>query len=294
MKNGTRIGIILLFFCSQAVAQDTTVQVPVGAVIDTSYPPAILKSKPVGPIYNYKPAISLPITAVTAGWSGYAFTKIYSKPESTTEEIYALDKNDINKFDRWVAGNYDEKMDKFSYFPFYAAVPLPLFLLIDKEIRKDAGKVMLMYLEAMSITGFFYTGSTYFTNRYRPFAYGADVPIEKRMSGGAKNSFLAGHTAVIATSTFFMAKVYADYHPESNIRWLFYTGATLSTAWMAYMRLRSGHHFPTDIIAGIALGVGSGMLVPTLHKNKSRKRHDISFYPFSGETHGVAMIYRFR
>jgi hypothetical protein len=236
----------------------------------------------------------VPITLVTAGWSGYAFTKIYSKPSSSPEEIYALRKENVNSFDRWAAGNWDEKVDKFSYIPFYAAMPLPLLLFLDKDIRRDAGKISLMYLEAISITGFFYTGSTYLTDRYRPFAYNTSLDIHKRTDGGAKNSFLAGHLAVVATSTFFTAKVYSDYHPESKVKWLFYTGATAATAWMAYMRLRSGHHFPSDIAAGLVLGVGSGLLVPTFHKNRALKKHDISFIPFSGESHGVAMIYRFR
>src|SRR4030095_188530 len=258
MKNGTLIGILALFICAQSFGQDTSAVQQVDSIVlrDTAFPSAILKSKPVGPIYNYRPAIDLPLTAVTAGWSGYAFTKIYSKPNSTPEEISALRKENVNWFDRPFAGNYDEKMDKFSYIPFYVSLPLPLLLFFDKDIRKDAGKISLMYLEALSVTGFFYTGSTYLTNRYRPFTYNTGVDINKRTSGGAKNSFLAGHTAVIATSTFFMAKVYADYHPESNCKWLFYTGASLATSWMVYMRLRSGHHFPTDIIAGLALGAG--------------------------------------
>jgi len=296
MKNSTLIGTFLLFASLNSYAQDTTT-VPQTVVVelrDTAFPPAILNSKPVGPIYKYKPAIDIPITLIGMGWSGYAFTKIYSKPSSSPEEVNALRKEDVNWFDRWEAGKYDEKTDKFSYIPFYVSMPLPLLLFIDKDMRKDAGKITMMYLEAVAVTGFFYTGATYLTNRYRPFTYNTSVPIEKRTSGGAKNSFLAGHTAVVATSTFFMAKVYSDYHPDSKYKWLFYTGATAATGWMVYMRLKSGHHFPTDILAGLGVGIGSGLLIPTFHKNKSHKRHDISFYPFSGESNGVTMVYRFK
>ena len=53
--------------------------------------------------------------------------------------------------------------------------------------------------------------------------------------------------------------------------------------------------FPTDELAGLAVGIGSGLLVPAFHKNKSRKRHDMTLFPFTtGESSGVAMIYRFR
>ncbi len=59
----------------------------------------------------------------------------------------------------------------------------------------------------MSITGLFYTGSTYLTDRYRPLAYNIESRGEA-MRGGAKNSFIAGHVALVATSTFFTAKVF--------------------------------------------------------------------------------------
>src|SRR5688572_19297567 len=52
-------------------------------------------------IYVLKPAIDIPVTAISAGFSAYAFTKIYSKDRSTEEQINALRKEDINGFDRW-------------------------------------------------------------------------------------------------------------------------------------------------------------------------------------------------
>ena len=52
----------------------------------------------------------------------------------------------------------------------------------------------------------------------------------KHLGGGAKNSFFAGHVALVATSTFFTAKVFADYHPDSKLRHLLYGVAIASTA----------------------------------------------------------------
>ena len=80
-------------------------------------------------------------------------------------------KEDINGFDRWGAGIYSEKAATTSDLLFYGSMPLPLILLADKHIRKDAAKIGFLYLEAMSITGLLYTGSTYLTDRYRPLAY---------------------------------------------------------------------------------------------------------------------------
>jgi len=244
------------------------------------------------PIYKLKPAVDIPIFVVGAGWSGYAFTKIYSKPHSSEEQILSLNKDDINGFDRWAVRPFSESADRISYYPFFASMPLPILFLFGNT-RKDFFKLTGLYLEAMSITGFLYTGSVYFNDRFRPYAYSDESTIEQRTRGGAKNSFYAGHVALVATSTFFMAKVYADYHPESKAKWFFYTLAGGTTAFTAYMRYRAGQHFPTDLLLGMAQGTLTGILVPHFHKNKLLKNNNLSILPFSnGRALGLSMVYK--
>jgi membrane-associated phospholipid phosphatase len=258
--------------------------------------PVNLTTQPVEAeeVYKLKPAVDIPVTLISAGWSLYAFTKIYSKDPSTEQEINNLDKNNINGFDRWGADVYSDKAANNSDYFFYGSMPLPIVLMLDKKIRKDALKISFLYLEAMSVTGLLYTGATYVTNRYRPLAYNPEVPIGDRMRGGSKNSFFAGHVALVATSTFFTAKVFSDYNPESKLKYLFYGAAIVSTAGTGYLRHRGGKHFPSDILIGTAVGTLSGLLIPNFHKNHSRKNNNLSFYPFAGESNGISMIYKFR
>ncbi len=75
-------------------------------------------------------------------------------------------------------------------------------------MRKDFAKLSFLYLEAMSITGILYTGSTYFTNRYRPYVYSEETPMDYRTRGGGKNSFYAGHVALVATATLLFMRRY--------------------------------------------------------------------------------------
>jgi len=91
------------------------------------------------------------------------------------------------------------------------------------------------------------------------------------VDGNYKNAFFAGHVAVVATSTFFMAKVYNDYHPDSKFKYVLWGGAVLATGTMGYLRHIAGKHFPTDILVGTAVGTLSGILVPGLHKNKNNE-----------------------
>ncbi|OQP50439.1 hypothetical protein A4H97_00945 [Niastella yeongjuensis] len=249
------------------------------------------KEKP-GKVYKLNLGVDIPVTAIGTGWSLYAFSKIYSKDPSDPETISGLTKSNVNAFDRWAIRPYNKKVDQLSYIPFYASMPMPIAFLFDKNMRKDFAKLSFLYLEAMSITGILYTGSTYFTNRYRPYVYSEETPLDYRTRGGGKNSFYAGHVALVATSTFFYAQVYADYHPDSKAKWVFYGLATAATGYTAYMRHRGGLHFPSDILLGTLQGTLTGLLVPRLHRTKWIKNPNLTILPFTGQSNGLAVLYK--
>jgi membrane-associated phospholipid phosphatase len=244
-------------------------------------------------VYKLKAAVDIPLTAAGIAWSLYAFPKIYDKENSTIAQIQSLNVNNINGFDRWAAAKYSEKADATSDIFFYASIPMPLLLLADKDIRKDAAKIGFLYLETLSVTGIFYTATPYMVDRYRPFAYNTSVPMDQRVSGNARNSFLAGHPALVGTTTFFMAKIYSDYHPESNFKYVLFGVAIAATGTTAYLRHRAGRHFPSDLLTGMTVGTLSGILVPHFHKNKDFKKQHLSILPYSGQSHGIVANYRF-
>lgn len=247
-------------------------------------------------VYLLKPKVDIPITVVGAAWSLYAFTKIYSKEDMPASKVMALDPADVNGFDRGAAGNTNQKASDNSDYLFYGAMPLPIVLMADRKIRQDALKVGFLYLEAFAITGLLYTGSVYFTDRIRPETYNTSIPVSDRVNGNNQNAFFAGHPALVATSTFFCAKVYNDYHPESPWRWVFFGGAAVATGTTAYLRHVAGKHFPTDQIVGVTVGTLAGILVPHLHKNKNFNRQAWNIGPamnYRGEGMGLSFTYHF-
>ena len=247
-----------------------------------------------GPVYKLRAGSDIPITVIGTGWSLYAFSQIYSKDKSTEAKILSLDKNNIPSFDRHGASVYHDKANDVGNMIFYGSMPLPVILLFDKKIRKDAFKIATLYLESMAVTGLLYTGSVYLADRYRPYAYNPNVDMATRMRGGAKNSFFAGHVALVGTSTFFIAKVLNDYHPESNVKWLPFTLAGITTGTTAYLRYRGGQHFLSDILIGTAVGTLSGILVPHVHKNKDISERRLAFTAsYLGDTPQFGFIYKF-
>src|SRR5882757_6065916 len=199
--------------------------------------------------YTIKKWMDIPFTAAIAGFTMYNFAEISKKDATSQEKLASLNKNDVNWFDRWAIKPYNRGVDKASYLPFYAAVPYPvIFLALDKKMRKDYLELSFLYLQAMTITGLLYTSGVHYFSRLRPLVYDPKSPMDTRTSSNPRNAFFAGHVGLVATSTFFMAQVYADYHPDSKLKWVMYGAATAATATTAYLRYLAGEHFPSDII----------------------------------------------
>ena len=82
-------------------------------------------------------------------------------------------------------------------------------------------------------------------------------------------SFFSGHASTVAAigaTATYLAFVRSPLH--SPRPWITLGLATALTTFVSVERVRSGEHFPTDVIAGSMAGAAIGVLVPHLHKHK--------------------------
>lgn len=202
--------------------------------------------------------------------------RIKAKEDITLEALNGLQPSAMNSFER-MALNYDpaqaEKWDKRSDVMLNVLVFTPLTLGLDKAIRKDALRIFVMYAEMHSITFSLYNFSPFgptFQNKYRPTVYYKEIPTDVRVTGNNMNSQYSGHTASAAAATFFMAKVYNDYHPEfsSGKKYLIYGLASIPPLVEGYFRMVALKHFPADILMGFVVGATCGIAVPEMHRFK--------------------------
>ncbi|MCP9749515.1 phosphatase PAP2 family protein [Ferruginibacter sp. HRS2-29] len=243
--------------------------------------------------FQFNKKWEIPVTAALVAWPLYGMSKVYGRDPVPEAEVMALKISDINKFDRPIADNYDPKAAKTSDLFFYGSMGLPLVLLFDKGIRKDAGQIGLMYLETLGAFGSVYVTSAMAANRFRPYAYNPTVDITKRTRGGARNSFFAGHPGFVASSAFFMAQVYTAYHPQMRFKWAPYAVAGAATVTTGLLRLKAGQHFRSDVIVGTTIGTLSGILIPHFHRNKNYEKQKITLYPSFGEgSNGLTAVYK--
>ncbi|MCB2407912.1 phosphatase PAP2 family protein [Hymenobacter lucidus] len=251
-----------------------------GALLLTAAPAATAQQAPNSP-YRTRFAVDGPITMGLGALSGVGLYLVQQKNGPTEAELAALNKNDVPKFDRFVAGNYSERAQLAGDLMCYGSLAAaPGLLALNPNARGRYGQVLGLYLETMATTAAVFTMTVGTVHRLRPFTYGPGGSPSERSSKIATNSFFAGHTAHTATATFFAAKVFHDFNPDSRAEPFVWGAAAVLPAAVAYSRMKAGKHFLSDNLVGYALGATVGVVVPQLHK--SGRRTGYSFSPLQG------------
>lgn len=220
---------------------------------------------------------------IITGLTGLSVTGLYlvqQKSGLSDAELARLDKNDVPKIDRWVAGNYSERAQLASDILCYPVMLVaPGALALNPAARGRFGQVAVLYLETMMTTDALFTMTVGTTYRYRPYLYGTEGG-GRRSGKIATNSFFAGHAAHTATATYFAAKVFHDFNPDSPARPYVWTAAAVVPAVTGYLRMEAGKHFLTDVLVGYTVGAAVGVLVPQLHKKDG---NGLSILPLQGQ-----------
>lgn len=236
--------------------------------------------------------VDAPIIIAGMGLSYYGLTVMQDKEGLTAEQLANLSKTDVNGFDRFSAGWHSDDAKKISDIPFYGSFALPIALMLNDNIGSKAGQVFVLYVETMAVTGSLFTMTNGHLPRTRPLVYSNEVDMEDKTRANARNSFYAGHTAAAASATFFAAKIFHDFNPDSGARPYVWATAAAIPAAVGYLRLRAGKHFLSDNILGYTLGAAAGIVVPQLHKKTNNS--NFSLMPITApEYKGALLTYSF-
>jgi len=218
--------------------------------------------------YSLSPTLDVSLTLGGAGLGAWGFLREKRMPSLTMAELNALDQGEVNPFDRFATRLFSERADFASDLTAITGVLLPFSMLAREESRKDIKTLGLMFLEGALWTEAFTSISKSGFQRIRPYAYNSLAPLSLRSRPDTRASFISGHTSFTAFGSFFAAQLFHDYFPESKWQPAVWLGAASLSAATAYLRVRAGRHYPTDVIAGYAVGAAVGIIIPRLHYRK--------------------------
>ena len=181
------------------------------------------------------------------------------------DKLLSIDKVAVNQ-------TIDPNADSRSTYALYAMYGYALLDPILSGVR-DGRRALLvdaiLYAESISLTQAFTNATKIGVRRPRPIDY---AHCSGTSGAGCDNtdlqlSFFSGHAstagAITGTATYL---AFMREGPRRARPWITLGVGTLLTAFISYERVRSGEHFPTDVIMGSLAGAGIGVLVPHLHR----------------------------
>lgn len=255
------------------------------------------EEKEYGTVYKVNRKLEIPLTLGLFGATVYGYRYLAEKEGLSYEKAISLTPDDVWWFDRPATKQDASKWldaHNTSDLLLNSTVALPAILGFDRNIRKDWFDVLLLYGQSHAVSSDLYILNSALVSRARPFNYNADVPIEEKIANESRNSWFSGHVSSTATASFFMAKVYSDYHPGlGNKKYWLFTAALIPPSLVGFYRFKAMKHFPTDIMVGVVAGAATGILIPHIHKMK-KEESAWAFVPFAGKINGLQISYTFR
>ena len=249
-------------------------------------------------IYKGHPKWEIPAGIILISSASYGVKQVEKIATLTEEGVTALNPASINAFDRPAAyydpAGFKSAADKSDIIMTLCIVS-PAILMLDKKMKNDWADLLGILLMAHTVDNAIFFSSVLTVRRPRPIEYNAGLSTEIRAGTGKTNSFFSGHESWSATSCFFIAKVYTDYHKIKGLkRLLIYTGAAIPPTIVSYYRVHAGAHFNTDVITGTVVGAACGILLPALHKIRLKDK-GLSVRPFYKlGANGVSLSYRIK
>ena len=182
----------------------------------------------------------------------------------STQEM-PVDLSQVNAFDRAAMFEYSKVLDEASDFTQYAAAALPFVLALGVS-QDQAFAAGVIYFEVMTRAFFAKNMVKALVPRVRPWVYMASENGSVPQVWEGNDSFPSGHaTMAFAAAAFGVTTAVLEL--PSGSPWLVPFAATEVSLAVATgsLRVLSGMHFMTDVIAGAALGTAIGIALPLLH-----------------------------
>lgn len=183
-------------------------------------------------------------------------------PEAT---ILLLDRKDVNRFDRIATYQWHPTAAKVSDGVAVGSVLMYSYFYFNKSTRSDFFQISTVGFQSVLLSQAL-ANAVKPVGRYRPYLYNPDAPMEKKLKTDARMSFFSAHTATVSSACFSFAYAHQLYMPNSKANPYIWSAAVLVPAVQGYLRVKAGKHYPSDVITGYLVGLGSSFLMHQLHK----------------------------
>jgi len=229
-------------------------------------------------IYRIDPALDGAVLAVAS----LGITLPWLLEDRIIEIRCPCDPSEVPEWERFAIGLESPAADFAANVTVALSVLIPpAFGLLHLGWSRAWVEDLVVFAEALAVNGALVTAVKYTVQRPIPLAYAADPAWISEP--GSYRAFYSGHVSTAVTALTAAAWTARLRFGERIWPWI---AAAAIGASVAVERVAGGHHFPSDVIVGAAMGVAVGTAVPLLHARRDPGR-PIALVP-SGR--GVAVV----
>ncbi len=187
----------------------------------------------------------------------------------TTGYLYR-DHKDINSkkfgwFDEGSPFSYNKNTDDIgTVISLSTLISLPF--LIDTWEVEDLSVICVMYLESLLLSYGTKDVLKALISRPRPYTHRSDSSADIIDERDSYFSFPSGHTSIAFMTASFSTYVFSQGESSRNAKIVMGASSFTLATLTGVLRVTSGAHYPTDVIAGAVLGSGIGFFVPYMHR----------------------------
>lgn len=179
------------------------------------------------------------------------------------DEYTIRDKAEVNSFDQIFMKKYDKTQDDASTVLEITAAVFPLVCFMAPG--EDHLEIGITYAETMAVAFGLRCLFKATEQRARPYMYFDGAPQKEIDKGDAYKSFMSGHSIMTFAAAGFTTYTFLRYCPDSK-----WTAPVIAATWAlalgtATLRITSGCHFMSDVLAGAAVGTAVGFLIPLMN-----------------------------
>ena len=180
--------------------------------------------------------------------------------------ILALNKQNVNRFDRIACSQWSPRIAKISDGVALGTGLIYSYFLFKPETNKEsmniAGVAFQSLLLSQSLSNALKLGL-----RNRPYLYNQAVGMEEKRKVDARMSFFSAHTSTVSSLCYSFALAHNTYFHDKKYTGI-WIGAITIPAIEGFLRVKAGKHYPTDVITGYLVGLGSSIIMHYLHRQK--------------------------